>query len=84
MTKHGHYYIALFLILVSGGVGVLLSSSNRAIEISFVVLTSLSYVFWGILHHALHHDTSAKIVIEYVLMGSLGMAILLFIVKGGI
>lgn len=49
-----------------------------------VVITSLFYVGWGILHHFVHHDLNAKIVVEYVLIGSLGMTVVLFIIKGGL
>jgi hypothetical protein len=36
------------------------------------------------LHHAGNHTITAKIVIEYILIGSLGLTVILFLLKGGL
>lgn len=40
------------------------------------------YAFWGILHHVLHHSLRPRIVIEYIVIASLGIAVTLFVLKG--
>lgn len=82
--KHSHYYIALFLLLLVGLLMSLFFSPNKQTQVAFIVLTALIYVFSGILHHIIDHDISLKIMVEYILIGSLGISIMLFLLKGNI
>ena len=82
--RHAGYYISLIAILVLGFILASTSSSYRELQIGIVALTTIFYVLWGILHHLLNHDLSSKIVIEYVLIGSFGLAIVVFLLKGGL
>lgn len=83
---HNHlgYYISLMSILGLGFLGALLASPERQLQMVIIVLTTLSYVAFGILHHFLSHNLNPKIVIEYVLIGALGLTLILFIMKGGL
>lgn len=83
---HDHigYYISLIAILIFGFLLVSLFSSNKQLQMVAVVLTTFFYVVFGIFHHLINHDLRAKIVIEYVLVASLGLAVVLFLLKGGI
>lgn len=82
-NKHWGHYISLISILVLGLLLTSISSSNRHLQIGVVTLTALFYVLWGILHHLLNHDLNMKIVLEYILVGSFGLAIVVFLLKGG-
>ena len=82
--SHLAYYIFLVLILGFGLSGVYLSSPNRQLQMIIVVSTTLFYVGFGILHHLLNHDLNPKIVVEYILIGSLGLSLVLFLMKGGL
>lgn len=82
--KHAGYYISLVAILVLGFLLASISSSYRELQVGIVALTTMFYVLWGILHHLINHDLSPKIVIEYVLIGSFGLAIVVFLLKGGL
>lgn len=82
--KHVLYYLFLTIILIFGVFLAVQFAYNKQLQMIMVMTVSLFYVGWGILHHFVHHDLSAKIVIEYVLIGSLGMTIVLFIIKGGL
>ncbi|MEK7518221.1 MAG: hypothetical protein AAB583_06790 [Patescibacteria group bacterium] len=82
--KHGGHYLSLFLILALGFLLAYVNSSNRQLQIGIVALTTLAYVSWGILHHMLNHDLNMKIVIEYVLIGCFGLAVVVFLLKGGL
>lgn len=81
--KHIGYYISLVAILVFAIYLTILASPDRQLQMSIFIVITVIYVFWGILHHLLNHDLSSKIVIEYTLVGALGMSIILFLFKGG-
>lgn len=85
MKLKGHigYYFSLLAILALGFI-LTLATADKQEQALVVTLTAFFYVLWGILHHLLHHDLTAKIVVEYVLTGSLGLALVLFILKGGL
>ncbi|MBI2614016.1 MAG: hypothetical protein HYW62_04570 [Candidatus Levybacteria bacterium] len=76
--KHSLYYVFLVVIL---SLGFLLTqnNSNKTFQIGVVVVTTFFYVLWGIMHHLINHDLSIKIVIEYILIGSFGLAIIFFL-----
>jgi hypothetical protein len=79
VKKHIGYYISLIAILAVGFLLAFLSSPNRDLQLMIVVLTTLFYIFWGIIHHLINHDLYVKIVVEYILIGVLGLTIVLFI-----
>lgn len=77
------YYSGLFFILLLG-MGIALNTFyDRTLQMFTVVATAVLYVFWGILHHHTHHDLTPKIMIEYALMATLGIVIVLFFLRGG-
>ena len=78
---HDHigYYISLVLILAFGFLLTSLASPNKQLQMAVIILTTFFYVAWGIVHHLINHDLTTKIVVEYVLIGSLGLTIILFI-----
>lgn len=84
ISKHIGYYISLILILTFGFILVYVNSSNKSFQIEIVIAITLFYILWGILHHLLNHDLNTKIVIEYILIGCLGLGIMLFLLKGGL
>jgi hypothetical protein len=79
LKSHLGYHISLALILSFGLLLVYLSAPNRGLQIMIVVLTAVFYVFWGIMHHLINHDLHAKIVVEYMLIGGLGLTIVFLI-----
>ncbi len=72
--KHIHY-IVLVCILFGGLMMFLATRGTPSLQAVAGIVTSLFYVAWGIIHHALEGDLHAKIVIEYMLIG--GIAIIL-------
>lgn len=79
IKTHIGYYASLIVILAFGFLLVSLASPNREIQIVVAILTTLLYAFWGIIHHLINHDLHTKIVVEYVLIGILGLAMIFFI-----
>lgn len=76
---HLGYYISLITILAFGFLLLLLASPNRGLQIAVAILTTVLYIFWGIIHHIINHDLHPKIVVEYVLIGILGLTMIIFI-----
>ncbi|MBI2621306.1 MAG: hypothetical protein HYW63_01500 [Candidatus Levybacteria bacterium] len=81
--NHTTYYILLASILLAGFILILSAHPDRGLQMSLVIGLSFAYVLVGILHHLINHDLVAKIVIEYVLVASLGIATAFFVFKGG-
>lgn len=82
--NHIGHYIVLLLILGSGFFMALFATPNKQLQMVAVVITTFFYIAWGILHHLINHDLTAKIVIEYVLIGSFGLSVVFFLLKGGV
>ncbi|MCL4418780.1 MAG: hypothetical protein M1372_03210 [Patescibacteria group bacterium] len=82
-NRHIEYYLSLVAILALGMFLVIVVSPNKNLQMFFVLLTTLFYVIFGIFHHLINHDLGSKIVLEYLLIGSLGIAVVFFILKGG-
>ena len=82
--KHTGYYIGLLAIL---GFGLFMTfgfSYGARWQMFSILLTAFFYIAWGMLHHFINHDLTLKIVIEYILIGSLGITVAFFLLKGGL
>jgi len=84
VKSHIGYYIGLFAILGLGLVGTIAVFYDTRLQMLSIFLTAFFYIAWGILHHLINHDLTAKIVVEYVLIGSLGVTVVFFLLKGGL
>jgi hypothetical protein len=81
LKSHIGYYLSLGSLLLIC-VGLIFTAGNQpAVKMAILVMTAVLYVIWGVAHHAVHHDISAKIVVEYVLIAALGMVLVLLVVK---
>jgi hypothetical protein len=80
LYKHSPYYLSLVVILALGFL-LAYNSSNKTFQIGVVIVTTFFYVLWGIMHHLINHDLNAKIVIEYILIGSFGLAVIFFLLS---
>lgn len=78
------YYVSLSVILGLGLLFVILASPNKNLQLILIVLTTLFYILFGIVHHLINHDISLSIVLEYLIIGVLGISILFFFLKGGL
>ncbi len=76
--EHIFYYISLFLVVFLGIMLALQFSYSRQTQMLVIVMTTFFYVTVGLFHHRENHDLTAKIVVEYILIGSLGMTIVSF------
>ena len=84
VKKHLLYYVSFVLIQVVGAYIVYLFSFNFQLQITTVILMSFFYFLFAILHQYLHHTLHPKIVIEYALMGTVGIAVTFFLIHSPI
>lgn len=82
--NHIGYYITLLTILILGFIMIVSASFSKQLQMIIIILIALFYVGWGILHHLINHDLTPKIVVEYVLIGSFGIAAVFFLLKGAL
>lgn len=77
LLRHKHFlYYIIFLGVEFTGLGLLLLlSSDKFMQFMVVCFMSSFYIGWSILHHYHHHDITIKIVVEYILIGLLGVVI---------
>lgn len=79
--QHVLHFVVLAAILI-GGVGAFFYvSPNSSLQLAVGVITSVSYVLWGFIHHAMQKDLHKKIVVEYVLIGTIAVIILATILQ---
>lgn len=77
--KHSLHYIFLSAILFLGFGSFLMVSYDRLLQEKIAYLIAFSYFSWGMIHHFLKDDLHLKIVIEYLLISSLVLVVLLSI-----
>ena len=73
--RHLPHFLTLFGILFAGLLGFFVFSYARAFQVIIAVAVAVSYVFWGIMHHIIHKDFHISIVVEYLLVASLGLVV---------
>lgn len=82
MRKHIFYYAALILLCALTVTLVKLFAFSQQEQFFVVVFLGFFYALWGVLHHVLHHSLRARIVVEYILIATLGIAVTFFVLKG--
>lgn len=67
------HIVVLFAIL-TGGVWAFISSRNVPVVQCYVVVVSVAaYIIWGLVYHFLNKRLTARIVLEYTLIGALAL-----------
>ena len=84
MKKHLGYYLSFLVILVGSIYLIFQNQGDKNLILIFVSLFAGSYIIWGLLHHIVHHSLTLRVVIEYIVVASLGVAVIFFILNGGI
>lgn len=83
LERHIGYTLSLICIIGFGMFLALQTQYDKNLQIGVLFLTACFYVFAGIIHHSIEHDISYKIVVEYVLIGMIGISLIAFFLKGG-
>ncbi len=75
--RHLTHYIVLLMILMVGLLAMITGGRNSMVHLIILVLISLSYFIWGMVHHFLENNLHFEIVIEYFIFSLLGLAFVL-------
>lgn len=73
--KHILYYIAFTLVQVLCLTLVIMGSGSRELQMIAIIASAVFYFVFAMAHHILEHDLTGKIVVEYALIGCLGLAV---------
>jgi hypothetical protein len=73
IKKHLPHYLSLVGILIAGVIGFWAFSYDVVFQIAVAVAVAISYVLWGVVHHHIHDDLHAIVVVEYIAVASLGL-----------
>lgn len=76
VVRHSLDFFLLLLILTAGLGGLLYFRFETASQIAVVVIMSIFYIFWGILHHHHDHNLTGKVVLEYISLAALVIFVL--------
>jgi hypothetical protein len=75
LAKHLPHYTSLIGILLAGALGFYLFSYDRLFQASVASAVAVAYVAWGLIHHHLHKDLHWTVVVEYLVVASLGLVL---------
>jgi hypothetical protein len=79
IKKHTKYYVGIGIVLILGVYAIFLTAFDPRLQMMLVTLLTFFYIGFGLIHHKIHHDITRLVVIEYILIGSLGISIIFFI-----
>jgi len=80
-TKHLSHYVGLIGVLVVGALGIINFNYDKGLQMAIAVGVAGAYITWGIVHHHLHRDLHISVVVEYILIASLGVIVTLSILN---
>jgi hypothetical protein len=81
LKKHFDYsYLVLIIGLILGFFAYLLTQNQPALQVGAVITTGLFYILWGTLHHAKQDEFHFKIILEYTLVATLAVMLLLSLI----
>jgi len=73
-------YLVLLLGLLAVFMFYFLFSGQQLMQAGVVVCAGVFYTLWGVVHHAREGDFHPKIALEYLLMATLAVVLLLSII----
>lgn len=74
-------YIVLVCILVGGGLAFYYVRASTSLQLMVGIIMSAAYVLWGIIHHTVKKELHMRVVIEYILMGTIAVVLLATILR---
>lgn len=76
---HLHFFI-LLILLTLGATATLVFSYQPQLQAAAVVITSLSYFLWGIIHHYKQDEIHREIILEYFFISLFGAILLISLI----
>lgn len=77
--RHFTYYFLEFGILLVGFILVAAFSYRIYLQLLFLLVTLISYIAMGVIHHEIHHSMKIKIMVEYALVSLIILAAFIFL-----
>lgn len=74
-SRHPLHYFTLLVVQLVGLWAVLWFNFAPGLQFSVLLTMAVCYIIWGIIHHNQHGDLHLKIILEYILVGLLGILI---------
>ena len=71
------HFIVLIAILAVGVLTFISVRPNTTLQLFVGILTAVAYVLWGFIHHAMQKDLHQNIVVEYLLIGTIAIVLLI-------
>jgi hypothetical protein len=81
IKKHIAYHGVLIAVMLLGLFLLVATAYDPRLQTAVVVMTTFFYVVWALLHHYRQHDLTPQIVIEYVLIGILGITVVFLLIQ---
>ena len=79
-AKHLPHYFSLIGIFVAGFIGFWYFGYDRMFQMAVAIAIAVSYVVWGVVHHYIHKDLYLSVVIEYIVVATLGLVLVFSLV----
>jgi lipopolysaccharide export LptBFGC system permease protein LptF len=70
------HFLVLVAILTAGVFTFIYVRPNTTIQLFVGIVTTVAYVLWGVIHHAIKKDMHQKVVVEYLLIGTIAIVLL--------
>lgn len=77
--RHLWYYIVTICIFTLGLVLIAVNDHDSKLQALLIAMTATCYFTWSLLHHYVHHELHLRVVIEYILIASLGVVLSLYL-----
>lgn len=78
--RHLPHYFSLIGILLASFIGFFIFSYDKNFQAAIAISLSISYVVWGLVHHAIHKDLYLDVFIEYLVFALLGLVFILSVI----
>ncbi len=76
LKEYKYDYVVLALLLATGVILYTYFRGNNTLEQVIAAGMSLTYILWGIMHHAHADKVTGKIVLEYALIALFGFIVI--------
>lgn len=76
MKAHHIHFLILVAILGTGIITFFSVRNNSSTQLAVGVVTTVAYVCWGVIHHAIQKDLHQRVVVEYILVGLIAIMLL--------
>ena len=77
--QHYSVLVGLFGAVI---IAFLVFPHDKAFQVAILIAVAISYVVWGVVHHHIHKDLYVPVLIEYILVATLGLVIVFSLIFG--